>query len=184
MSVRFPIALLCALLALPASHASADQWKKNEQRKTSVIIVNGQTVIVVKGNHMRTKTIKPATRFVSAPAKPAPKGMPAMKGDAASCVTLVRDTTNDYNSPYYRARNACAHRIRLWVFDTGRKQWFDSIILEAGEDATSPSYDGVSAGADQFVAACTMSGDTTPPGCFSKAAGGSYAIATNNVVLH
>jgi hypothetical protein len=179
--------MLCVLAAMPAAAETANQGKKNERQKSQVIIVNGTNVIVIKNGHARTKTTRrktTATNQIHIPkAAPPPKNMPVVKGDAGSCITLVLDKTGFFVTPYYRAKNSCARRIRLWVFDTDRKQWLDSIIVEQREDATSGEYDGIDVGANQVVAACTMSGDTTPPGCFPKVSNGLYAIATNNVIL-
>ncbi|MGD0193066.1 MAG: hypothetical protein ABSD74_20205 [Rhizomicrobium sp.] len=177
----FSAVLLCAVAALPAPGAAADQSKKNNSQ---VIIVNGN-VVVIKNGRVQTRTVRPPTMVTYHPPKPAPvpKGMPVVKGDAASCIKLVRDPSIYYDPPYYRARNDCDHRVRLWVFDTNKKQWFDSIIVESLEDATTSDYDGISVGEDQVIAACTMSGDATPPGCFPKISGGLYAVASNNVIL-
>jgi hypothetical protein len=178
-------AVICGLASLSAAGATADQTRK--QAKPHVIIVNGTSVIVIRNGRVQTRTIRrhtTATNQIQIPkAAPAPKHMPVVKGDAASCITLVRDTTNYYHTPYYRARNSCARRVRLWVFDTDKKQWRDSIIVEQREDATASDYDGIDVGPGEVVAACTMRGDTNPPGCFPKISGGLYAIATNNVIL-
>jgi len=180
-------AMFCVLAALPAAGALTDQSRKNERAKPQVIIVNGTSVIVIRNGRMQTRTIRrntAATNQIHIPkAAPAPKGVPVVKGDAGSCITLVRDTTSFYRTPYYRARNSCARRIRLWVFDTNKKQWLDSIIVEPREDATSGEYDGIDVGSGEVVAACTMSGDTVPPGCFPKISDGLYVIASNNVIL-
>lgn len=180
-------ALLCVLAGVPAAGALTDQAKKNAAAKQQVIIVNGNSVIVIKNGRVRTKTIKRDTAATSLihplSAAPVPKNAPVVKGDAAPCITLVRDTSGYYPAPYYRARNSCARRIRLWVFDTNKKQWLDSIIVEQREDATASDYDGIDVGANQVVAACTMSGDITPPGCFPKISDGLYAIVSNNMIL-
>jgi hypothetical protein len=177
--------MLCALATLPLAGASADQTKKNERAKSQVIIVDGNKIIVIRNGHTKIRTVRPNTTLTyQAPTpKPGLKGMPTVKGDAAACVKLVRDSSGLYQSAYYRAKNVCARRVRLWVFDTNRKQWLDSIIVESMEDATSVDYDGIAVGDGEVVAACTMSGDITPPGCFQKSAGGLYAVASNNVIL-
>jgi hypothetical protein len=179
----FLLAMLCAFATSQAADATPDQTKKNQPAK--VIVVNPNTVIVIRNGRVQTRTIRRNTTVTyHAPKQaPAPKGMPVVKGDAASCVKLVRDPSTYYDPPYYRARNECERRVRLWVFDTDKKQWFDSIIVESKEDATSIDYDGISVGGGQVVAACIMSGNSTPPGCFPKISGGLYAVANNNVIL-
>jgi hypothetical protein len=180
-------AMFCVLAALPAAGATTDQTRKNKPAKSQVILVNGNSVIVIRNGRVQTKTIRRSTTVMNqihAPkAAAALKDMPIVKGDAEPCIKLVRDTSGYYGTPYYRARNDCSRRVRLWVFDTSRKLWLNSIIVESREDATSDEYDGIPVGADQVVAACTMSGDTTPPGCFPKISDGLYAIASNNVIL-
>jgi len=180
-------AMFCVLAALPAAGVMTDQTKKNKPAKSQVILVNGNSVIVIRNGRVQTKTIRRSTTVMNqihAPkAAPALKDMPVVKGDAEPCIKLVRDTSGYYGTPYYRARNDCSRRVRLWVFDTNKKQWFNSIIVESREDATSGEYDGIPVGAGQVVAACTMSGDTSPPGCFPKISDGLYAIASNNMIL-
>jgi len=180
-------AMFCVLAALSAAGATTDQTKRNRPAKSQVIIVNGNSVIVIRNGRVQTKTIRRSTtgmNQIHAPkAAAALKDMPIVKGDAEACIKLVRDTSGYYGTPYYRARNDCSRRVRLWVFDTNRKLWFNSIIVESREDATTSEYDGIPVGAGQVVAACTMSGDITPPGCFPKISDGLYAIASNNVIL-
>ena len=120
---------------------------------------------------------KPITKSI-----PAADAALAVKGAAAQCVTLVRDTSPFFRA-YYRAKNGCTRRIRLWVFHAEDKKWYDSIIIEPKEDATDTAYDGLPVASSEIVAVCYMSGDNTPAGCFSQVAGGVYPIASNNVNL-
>jgi|HubBroStandDraft_6_1064221.scaffolds.fasta_scaffold42785_6 hypothetical protein len=174
---------LCAAMAgaLVVLAVDTAQSQETERRTPTTVIRHAPTA--------------PHARLIHRTAKPVPmkwtpppviqalvvKGIPAIKGEPGACVTLVRDTSGLYQYAYFRGKNGCARRVRLWVFRPDDRKWYDSIILEPREDATSEVADGIGVTTGEVVAACYMDGDTTPPGCFSKIAGGVYPIASNNI---
>jgi hypothetical protein len=173
------LALLCALVSA-REPACADQTEKSATATKNT--TRTKTESPKKGAASKTN----ATVLKSAPIAnsiSAAKAAPAVKGAAAPCVTLVKDTSGFYQYAYWRGKNGCARRIRLWVFHAENKKWYDSIIIEPKEDATAAAYDGLPVGPSEIVAACYMSGDSTPAGCFSAVAGGLYPIASNSVKL-
>jgi hypothetical protein len=173
------VALLCALVSA-TEPARADQTQKStsETRTTTRTTTKSPNNAAASRRNATVPKSTPAAKSTAAA-----KGAPAVKGAAAQCVTLVKDSSGFYEATYYRAKNGCARRIRLWVFRVEDKKWYDSIIIEPKEDATKAAYDGLPADSSEIVAACYMSGDSTPAGCFSQAAGGIYPIANNNVNL-